>query len=387
MRILFITQYYPPDISAPANRISDWARALVKRGHEVWVITAFPHHHRHTIPLKYKGGWVVEEEKGDVKIIRVAIHNGPMKSLLHRLLNYISFTFTALLGLFKARGKFDICVISIPPPFVVFSLFLFKGFKCKEIAMDIRDLWPESMEAYLGWKGPLIWLLKKSIHLMYRISKKIIVATFGQEKYLRELGFSKVTTITNGWKYFKFPKEKLRKLKKKYYLSQKDKVAIYVGTIGYAFNFIPILKAIKNLSDWRLFIIGDGPLKEELISLSQKEKISNVYFLPSMPLKEMYTYLHIANVGILPKKKTKIFYQTLPSKLFDYLSAKLFVAGSISYSMKVFFKKTSFKGWKEVSSSQWRAFFKNFKKKRYTAHLKPFSLKSRINKLEKFLSR
>jgi hypothetical protein len=43
MRILIIAQYFPPDITAAAFRIFDTARLLEANGHEVRVITAFPH--------------------------------------------------------------------------------------------------------------------------------------------------------------------------------------------------------------------------------------------------------------------------------------------------------------------------------------------------------
>ncbi len=43
MRILFICQFFAPDITAAAFRMSDFARLLAQSGDEVRVITSYPH--------------------------------------------------------------------------------------------------------------------------------------------------------------------------------------------------------------------------------------------------------------------------------------------------------------------------------------------------------
>ena len=44
MRILYVSQYFPPEVNAPAQRVSDFAKAWTDAGHEVVVLTGFPNH-------------------------------------------------------------------------------------------------------------------------------------------------------------------------------------------------------------------------------------------------------------------------------------------------------------------------------------------------------
>ena len=43
MKILVISQFYKPDITAAAFRITDFVDFLTKAGHDVLVITSYPH--------------------------------------------------------------------------------------------------------------------------------------------------------------------------------------------------------------------------------------------------------------------------------------------------------------------------------------------------------
>ena len=123
MKILFVSQYYPPDIGAGANRICDFAEGLVRLGHEVWVVTAFPHYPKGIIPKEYKFKFVTKEQKNGVNVVRMFIYANPSRSFFHRMLNYLSFMITAPLGVLLTKGKFNVCIISPPPPFHLFSVY------------------------------------------------------------------------------------------------------------------------------------------------------------------------------------------------------------------------------------------------------------------------
>ena len=50
MKILYVSQYFPPEMGAPAARVSELARHWVKAGHEVTVLTGFPNHPTGVVP-------------------------------------------------------------------------------------------------------------------------------------------------------------------------------------------------------------------------------------------------------------------------------------------------------------------------------------------------
>jgi hypothetical protein len=95
MRILILTQYYPPESGAPQNRLSDLAERLAKSGHNITVLTALPNYPRGEIFKEYRGSFVLEECSNGIKIIRTWIYATTKKSFFQRLLNYFSFVFSS----------------------------------------------------------------------------------------------------------------------------------------------------------------------------------------------------------------------------------------------------------------------------------------------------
>jgi hypothetical protein len=69
MRILILSQYYPPEVGAPQNRLSGLAQYLMKSGHSVTVITALPNYPKGEIFKEYRGHVMMEEQDGYIRII------------------------------------------------------------------------------------------------------------------------------------------------------------------------------------------------------------------------------------------------------------------------------------------------------------------------------
>ena len=62
MKLLILTQYYPPEVGAPQNRLHELAVRLIKNGIEVDVLTAMPNYPKMEIHDDYKNGLITEEE-------------------------------------------------------------------------------------------------------------------------------------------------------------------------------------------------------------------------------------------------------------------------------------------------------------------------------------
>ena len=91
MKILFLTQYCPPEVGAPQNRIFEFAKGLKKKGNDVTILTALPNYPKGEIFEEYKGKGVVVEEIDGIKVVRTAIYATKSKSFVKRLGNYFSF--------------------------------------------------------------------------------------------------------------------------------------------------------------------------------------------------------------------------------------------------------------------------------------------------------
>ena len=113
MHILIISQYFPPE---PGFHISSLARDLVKRGHQVTVLTGFPNYPLgHMYPGYKQRLWQHEKQDG-VDILRLWLYVDHSESRLKRMLNYLSFTLSAcLLGPLLLSLRADIIYVYSPP--------------------------------------------------------------------------------------------------------------------------------------------------------------------------------------------------------------------------------------------------------------------------------
>jgi colanic acid biosynthesis glycosyl transferase WcaI len=95
MRVLFLTQYYPPEIGAAQQRLASWACALRRAGHAVTVLTGLPNYPRGRISEQYRGRMWMGEEVAGIRVIRAWVYATKSKRFVPRVLNYLSFMVTA----------------------------------------------------------------------------------------------------------------------------------------------------------------------------------------------------------------------------------------------------------------------------------------------------
>lgn len=70
MKILIVTQNFPPDIGGAAIRLSGYAKHLALFGHEVTVLCANPIYPRGKIFEGYTNKWFQKESKDGYAIVR-----------------------------------------------------------------------------------------------------------------------------------------------------------------------------------------------------------------------------------------------------------------------------------------------------------------------------
>jgi hypothetical protein len=62
MKILFLCQYFPPEMGAPSARTYEHAKYWVQLGHEVTIVCGLPNHPDGIIPPEYRGKMLVRED-------------------------------------------------------------------------------------------------------------------------------------------------------------------------------------------------------------------------------------------------------------------------------------------------------------------------------------
>ena len=116
MRIVYLCQHFPPETGAPQIRVYEVSKELLAQGHDIQVVTAFPHHPHGIIPDEYKGKKYEFEKWDGIPVHRTWIYPSKKGTFWKRLVSYFSFTFSSFYGLMKA-GKVDVIIVNSPPIF------------------------------------------------------------------------------------------------------------------------------------------------------------------------------------------------------------------------------------------------------------------------------
>jgi glycosyltransferase involved in cell wall biosynthesis len=329
MKLLILTQYFPPEIGAPQNRLYELAVRLQQKGAEITILTAMPNYPQMEIHKAYKNKLCVNEGMDGLNIYRSWIYVSKNKSIINRLLNYFSFVFSSLfIGFFKI-GKHDILLVESPPLFLGITAYLLSRVKRAKLVFNVSDLWPESAEK-LGLVTNKS-MLKLSTYLeefCYRKSSLITGQTQGICKNIStRFPEKKVYWLKNGVDVNFYNTDKLieKNWREENGFLAKDFILIYAGIMGYAQGLEVIIEAAKNFinqNDIRFVFLGSGPEKEKLLNLKQKFNLGNVSFFEAVPKIKMQDILMSTDASIIPLRKLEIFKGAIPSKIFENLALK-----------------------------------------------------------------
>lgn len=329
MKILFLTQYCPPEVGAPQNRIFEFAKQLKKFGHEVTILTAMPNYPRGEIFEEYRGKKIVKETIDGIDIVRTGIYATKSKDFVKRLRNYLSFTWSSVFSGAKHIEKQDVIITESPPLFLGWSGYVLSKMKKAKFIFNVSDLWPESAVklGVLNNKAMIrasTWLEE----FCYRKAAAVTGQTKGIVDNIVSRGFdkNKVHIITNGVDTEFFKKEN-RSEEFRESIGIKNKFAVvYAGIHGIAQGLEVLVDAaeiIKEEKEIQIVFIGEGPEKPMLMNKVKEKKLENVTFLPMQDKKDMPKIIASMDATVVPLKKLDIFKGALPSKMFENLASEI----------------------------------------------------------------
>ena len=321
MKFLILTQFFPPEIGASQVRLAYLCRELAAAGHDVEVVTGMPHHPAGRIFPEYAGEFYREEEWEGLKIRRVWLY-AASGSNLKRLLNYASFALTSLFGLARSE-KPDYVFVDSPPLFLGVSGWIAAKWWNAPLIFNVADLWPDSVrDLGVMHDGVLLQLAYRLERWIYRNSTVVTAVTEGiRETLLTVKGIppGKVLFLPNGVDTTLFrPAAPDETLKRALGLSGK-KIILYAGNHGYAGAVEQILYAAQCLHlepSLHFLLIGEGPEKQKLIGLAAQLRLRNVTFHDQVPLKDMPSFVSIADVAVVTLRKSQVMAGARPAKAF-----------------------------------------------------------------------
>jgi len=319
MKILFLSDNFPPEMNAPATRTWEHCREWVKHGVEVTVITCAPNFPQGKVFDGYKNKFIQTEVVDGIKVVRVWSYISANNGFVKRIIDYISFAIMSFfVGLWT---KCDVIIATSPQFFTAVSGYTLSVFKRKPWIFELRDLWPESIRAVGAMESNKILEVFEKIELfLYEKADLIIPVTdsFKQNLIDRGVDTSKIKVVKNGVDLSVYcPIEKDSQLLDKHMLRDKFVVS-YIGTHGMAHGLSFILDSIKDLNgDIHFLFIGGGASKEKLLDQAKYLDLTNCTFLDFVPKTEIARYISIIDVALVNLKKNDTFKTVIPSKIFE----------------------------------------------------------------------
>ena len=317
MKVLVVCQYYHPE----PVRITDICEELVKKGHQVTVLTDIPNYPMGNIYKGYEKGKNRIETINGVNVRRC--YTIPRKTnVIMRFLNYHSFSFFSKRYIKNLDNDFDVVLVNqLSPVMMANAAIKYKKKYNKKVLMYCLDIWPESLCAGGIKKNSIIY------NIYYKISKriysnvdKILVTSKSFIKYFKE-SFD----IEEG-KLDYLPQYAESLFNKKTCEKKENKVIdlLFAGNIGKAQSIDTIIEAaniLKNNDRLLFHIVGDGQELKRLENRVKELKLKNIKFYGRKPLNEMPKYYKKADAMLVTLCKDSLISSTLPGKIQTYMAA------------------------------------------------------------------
>ncbi len=326
MRILYLSQYFPPEMGAPSARVFELSRRWVQNGEQVTVLTGFPNHPTGVIPPEYRGYKFLEEKKDGIRVVRTYIFAAPNKGFFKRVLSYVSFMLSSIVQGTRKVGKQDVIIATSPQFFVGVAGLIISRLKGIPFIFEVRDLWPESIVQLGQLKNKaLIRFLEGIEMLLYRKAVHIVGVADSTVTILTGRGIpqDKITIIKNGVDLNLFTRRDDQTVLKEKHGLQGKFIVSYIGTHGLSHALDKVLDTAAMLSDEAdilFLLVGEGAEKENLKRKAKTLGLKNVRFLDQISKSNLPEYYALSDVILVTLRDLPLFRSVIPSKIFEIMA-------------------------------------------------------------------
>ena len=333
MKILYVSQYFPPEMGAPAARAAELAHHWAEAGHDVSVLTGFPNHPTGVVPPEWRSRLrrlVYREEVDKVNVFRTWLWPLPNRKAHERMRNYVSFFLSAALrGMTIPRP--DVIVATSPQLLVALAGWWIAFARQIPFVFEVRDLWPESLAAVgAGNEDSLLYhALAAVAKFLYQRAETIVVVTPAFKEHLIRrwrVPAEKIAIVENGVETDLFtPASPPANAALRQQLGAEDKFLVcYVGTMGMAHGLETLLDAAAQLQhespEVQFLLVGEGAEKQRIKALAESRALSNVTFLDQQPRERIPAFISASDACLVLLKKTDVFKTVIPTKMLEFMS-------------------------------------------------------------------
>ena len=328
MKILFISDNFPPETNASATRVFERACYWVKWGHEVTIVSGVPNFPQGKVFEGYKNTFQTETMEG-MRVVRVKTYIAPNRGKFRRALDFLSFRINAARAAKKEPRPDLICATSPQPGAALAGLDAAKHHGVPFI-FELGDLWPASISAVGAMEKSFLYNQMERQELsMYRRSNAVValIGAFKQDLIRRGIDGNKIDVVINGvdtWRYG--PRGRDPELARELGLTDEFVVG-YVGTHGMAHGLGNVLDAAEIVAakkqKIRFLLAGAGAEREALIAAAEQRGLNNVLFLSMQPKERMPQVWSLCDVALVHLRDDPTFAEVIPSKIFEAMAMGL----------------------------------------------------------------
>jgi colanic acid biosynthesis glycosyl transferase WcaI len=334
MRILIYSYNYYPEPIGIAPLMTELAEGMVKRGHEVRVLTAMPWYPAGEIDEKYKGKFFFTENINGVIVQRCYIWISKQRGLLHRIGFELSFVLSSLIQALKGWRP-DVILLTVPGLPVCIPAALIGGIYGSPVVLNLQDILPDAaVHVGLINNDKLIKALKNLEKFAYRAATKISVIADGFTKNIvaKGVALEKIVEIPN-WVDIDFIRPLPRDnnyFRREHNLENKF-VVLYSGNIALTQGLETVIEAaamVKHIPEIAIVIVGENKALARLQEYCDRCGADNVKLLPFQPREKLPEMLSGADVGLVVQKKNVLDFN-MPSKIQVLLASGRAIIASV----------------------------------------------------------
>lgn len=321
MRVLILTIYHDPE---PIPKTGELARELQRRGHQVHVVTAFPHYPSGNLYPGYRLALWRREVREGVPILRTFIYPYHGTSSVLRVVNYGTWMWSAMLAS-VLTPRCDVLYVWHPPLTVGVSAWVIAKLKRVRFVYDVQDLWPESAVASgLMKPGRMVNFLTRLADWVYARADRILVVSKAAAAHLRERGVdSRKLFVARHW------------LEPSAFAASRDEqdvsdtgrlnrfVVLFAGNLGLVQGLDTVIRAAALLRHEPIdfVFVGDGSDRQRLERLTAELNLTNVRFEGQHPASEMPRFMRSADALLVHLRRSSVAEHAVPTKMLSYLAA------------------------------------------------------------------
>ncbi len=325
MKILFLTENFPPETNAAATRVHERACFWVRWGHQVSVITTAPNFPQGRLHDGYRNRWRQIETIDGIRVVRVKSFIAPNRGAALRTLDFLSFMATGwVAGCCEPRP--DVVAATSPQFFAAVAGWLVGASRRVPFVFELGDIWPASIVAVGALQESWALRMMERLELwLYRRAACVVALTPAFKRNLARRGIdpAKIAVVVNGVDLARYaPAERDAAFAAAWGLEDAFVVG-YVGTHGMAHGLANVLDAAERLKGEpriRFMLVGDGAERDGLIAAASDRGLANVVFVPPQPKDAMPAVWSVCDLALVHLRNLEAFTEVIPSKMFEAMA-------------------------------------------------------------------